>query len=258
MEKYAYPHKRTHSGNTKYSSGYVNYSSRLAAAIKKKRAVRKAITQITEVKTIDTGFVNNTFAVYSTPPTFIPFSNPAIIPVPGTQTFNRIGNKITYKSLRLTGWIQPVSTINTTIGEDLLCIIVVYDSQPNKAVPVWSDVIQGLSQTGGTSSYPMDSLNINNSERFKILLRQFIQTPQFTGNGTNLTSVYDYANNESVGKIFFDRYIKLKGLPAQFNNANNGNIGDVTKGSLTMAIVAQNSNNAWQFNYQARLRFYDV
>ena len=76
-----------------------------------------------------------------------------------TDYNDRIGRKIIVRSIQLRGLVYP---LDTTTATSLCRMILLYDCQTNGAAPAITDVI-----TSATSTAP---LNLNNRDRFKILM----------------------------------------------------------------------------------------
>jgi len=189
----------------------------------------------------------------SLPPTF----KPLFLCIQGTGTNQRIGNKIRYKSIRVQYWINYNNT--NTIPADQLRFLLIYDSQPNGAVPALTDVVQNYTSASATSVDTQSSLNVNNTDRFRVLMDEKVLFPNLVFSGGNPAVNFDYSNNDSTGKFMTDRFIDLKELPAQFNAANGDAITDFTKGSLVYCFYNQtNAAGSYDINLTARVRFYDV
>lgn len=229
-------------------------TSRMGLLLSKKRfSLRRRINSITEIKTVDLPYTVAATTLVSNTPAW----KPIFTCVAGTGTNQRIGNKITYKSLRVQGWYTYDNT--NTVGSDILRFVVIYDAQPNAALPALADVFNEYSSASGSTESVLSSPNINNTERFKILIDEKVCIPALLFSGGNPNSVFNASGNESQGKIYIDRFLKLNGLQAQFNTTNGGTVADFTKGSLLYTVYNQiNPNATYEFNLTARTRFYDV
>lgn len=172
----------------------------------------------------------------------------------GTSFYNRIGRRITMKSLQISGHITQNSggtPINDTIYARML---VVYDRQNNGTVPVLADILQDVDATGAAASDAFSGLNMNNSDRFKVLMdnRVSVIDDNTSNPADNLVaSAASYSNNEMNVK----RYIKLQGLEAQYNAASAA-AASCSTGAIWLLLVAAGSNML-KVNLRCRLRYYD-
>lgn len=176
------------------------------------------------------------------------------IPVTGAAFYNRIGNEIMMKSLHLIG--QLTLTNNVATSNEYLRLMVIYDRQPNGAMPATADVITSYNTAGTTSSLVKDHLNPNNFDRFKILMDNRVHIPLDTTGAVskNDSAITDYTKNE----VNINRFIKLRGLSTKYK-ASAAAIGDITSGSLLLFAFGNiaNATAAYSFNGTARLRFVD-
>lgn len=172
------------------------------------------------------------------------------VPVNGAEIYQRVGRKIYMKSLHLRG---AVVSLATSIQQDLVRIIVFYDSQPNAAASNLATLLQDSNAAAATSG--TSGINLNNRERFKIIRDIQLSLPSITDTGGVITNVsqFDQANKFSINE-----FIKLKGLETMFNATNGGTIADVTSGSLYLLTVSTLDTSKWQLEFQTRLRYYDT
>lgn len=152
--------------------------------------------------------------------------------IPGSGASDRIGRKITMKSL-LCRWavtLQPTSTQGSPIR-----ILIVYDKQANTTAPAVTDILLAdafLSQN-----------NLSNRDRF-VTLMDLITPPLTAGN--------DYVQ----AGVFYKRL----NLETMFNAGTAGTVGDITSGSVYM-FAAQLGNIATAGPVVAtrcRIRYTDV
>lgn len=171
---------------------------------------------------------------------------------PGSANWNRIGNKVNLKSIRIRGSINFATTAANIPNQDIRMLIV-YDKNPNKSNPTLSDILQQTTQTGATSQNVFSNPNINNRERFKILRDRTWNTPYYTFTSNILT------NCETTDIDYrIDEYIKLKNLPTIYSGTSTTcTIGDITSGALFM-IFYETTASQFAVGYETRLRFDDV
>jgi len=178
------------------------------------------------------------------------------IPVIGTNFFNRVGNKITMRSLYFTGFIAPNNGNSSgLVAGDYIRILVVYDLQPNKAFPAFADLIMSTNVNGTTSSTALDHVSINNRKRFIILMDERFQVGSVGGSGV-LTPNAVFMQPEN---LLIKRYIKLKNLQTVYL-ATAGTVADISQGSLflcTVSLTATSSNSAYSLYGSTRLAYVD-
>lgn len=194
-----------------------------------------------ELKAFDTAQAQSVFA---TPANFTALN----VPVTGTDYFNRIGRKIYMKNVHIRGVVNNLATSTT---QEMVRMLIVYDSQPNTAFPVIADILQNANVAAATSV--SSDINLVNRERFTILRdKQIIVYPVTNTAGalTNLTIPDPIAQTYNINE-----FVKLKGLETTYNVTSGGTIADVTSGSLL--FVTFGASGAWQINFHSRLRFYD-
>lgn len=157
----------------------------------------------------------------------------------GSDFSNRIGRKFTNVAIQLEGLIGPQ---DTTSGPSKCRVMLIYDAQPNGALPAITDVL-----TASTSSAFM---NLNNRDRFKVICDHqcvigYIQDTATqavsTGEGVDNVSVYKKINLETI------------------NDGTTAAIGDIQTGSLFLLTVGnQPAASGANFNGAARVRFVDA
>lgn len=184
-----------------------------------------------ELKFIDTSDIGSS----------IPLSNDFTTPgatfllnniTPGSLATNRIGRKITMKSLYIRATVQLAAT--STRG-DSVRMIVFYDKQANAATPVVADVL------ADDSFYSPN--NLSNRDRFVVLCDRVFDPIATSGDLTASMEVYKKINLETM-----------------FNADVAGGVGDITSGSVYImfaqqgTILTANPTAAWY----ARIRYTDV
>jgi len=175
----------------------------------------------------------------------------------GAGIVNRIGNKITMKSVHLRGVIQfdPLQTGNAT--PELLRLLVVYDRQPNGVTPPLAAIIQGLDRNNtslGSSTF--QPMNIANSERFLMLADIMHYIPNNNSTIVGLrpieTALLPYSGNKEA---HFSRFIRLKDLETQYQGSS-GVVGDLSSGALWLVAFTSNADETCKVDIGCRLRFY--
>lgn len=177
----------------------------------------------------------------------------------GASFYNRIGRKISMKSIRLTYVIERYQNVTPVNVPEVLRVMLIYDRQSNGSFPSITDVLQAYKGDGNNSSAGnavLCYLNMTNSERFSVLADQWIDIPDPSDSTykSGIAGILNY-NNEMPR----DRYIKLKGLETTYK-AQPAAIGSIATGGLYLVLVSLNTPE--QCNYRlrgaARLRYLDI
>lgn len=177
----------------------------------------------------------------------------------GNGYWNRQGNKINLKSLRIKGIAQytyaPEGTTDN-LYEASLRMVVVWDKQPSGALPTWATIFGWSAQDGTEASTIVSNLRFDNTGRFKVLRDITIEGKM---NGTPYTGG---SENRVLQEHCFDEYIKLKGKQTIFSGDSDPcTIADISTGGLYVFFRANKSlANIYDWsitsNSLARLRFY--
>ena len=111
--------------------------------------------------------------------------------VQGAGNNQRIGNKVSLKALRMKGQIINLATAVQTHAR----LLVVYDKQPNGALPTYATVMQTRDNAGAASNTAFSDPNFDNKERFTILRDTTFVLPSVTNTVGVLTNVgFDQGN----------------------------------------------------------------
>lgn len=157
----------------------------------------------------------------------------------GSDFTNRIGRKITMTSIQCRGMICPTDT--TTISSQPRMLIV-YDTQPNGALPTITEVLQA-----STSS---SMLNLNNRDRFRVLYDK-----QVVVGGVSNTTDQSFALTPSCHNI--KMYKKLN-LPVIFDGTG-ATIADIQTGSVVALFISTSGvSDGASFTGSFRIRFTDA
>lgn len=152
----------------------------------------------------------------------------------GNGFSNRIGSKIVMKSIRVQFTLYAPNTLTTTARVFLL-----YDRQTNGASPASILDMFQINATGTTGF--ATGLNMANRSRFKVLRDQYFNLDQ-------AQSLNHHVNFYCKGKW----EVEYK--------ATNGNIGDITTGSVLFGAWLGNTTGAGQcsmYDADCRIRYYD-
>jgi len=172
----------------------------------------------------------------------------------GSNINNRLGRKIRMRSLHVHGIIQHYQA-GAIPGDDFIHLMVVYDKQPNGAVPVASDLFQSVDIGGPSTTTAWAFMNPSNFERFRVL-RHYKAKMEYTA----ATPEVSHETTDYKKDVTIDWHINLRGLETQYNAGTAGNVQDQVSGSLLLVTygVQTAANSQYQFVGNTRLRFEDL
>lgn len=178
----------------------------------------------------------------------------------GTGSFNRLGRKITMKSLRVKADIACTHIIQLANGDqhgNTLRMVVVYDRQTNGgAIPNYNLIFGQTDQAGAETGNIYDSLRYDNTGRFAVLMDKVITS---NPGSPGAAAASDLIQN----RFFCDEYIKLKNLETFFSDTQSPMTNtEIATGSLYIyfrATINSNLISEWAVAPAsfARLRYYD-
>lgn len=157
----------------------------------------------------------------------------------GSDFTNRIGRKYTNVAVQLEGFLSPQ---DSTVGTTKCRIMLIYDTQPNSALPVITDVL-----TASTSS---SFMNLNNRDRFKVLCDE-----NYTLGPVNNTASQAFAGSPTAQNISIYKKINLETIC----DGTTAAIGDVQSGSIFLLTIGSSAPAfAFDFIGAVRTRFIDA
>lgn len=185
--------------------------------------------------------------------------------VQGTTVANRVGNKCTMKSLKLSfGLVRNAIGIVAAGNTRQKCrLLVIYDRQPNSPTignMVLPTIILSLvSNMGAITAGTVDSsIDVNSLERFVVLKDyRFLAPPP---NATAAQAAPLVGETGSVSNdIYIDSYIPLKNLETLYNAGVAGSIADIVTGALYICTISDQAPGSapWDLRGEYRLRFHD-
>lgn len=185
--------------------------------------------------------------------------------VEGASYYQRVGRRVRMKSIQTRMFAISSAANAAATGTDVKRVMIVYDRQCNGALPAYADIILSQAQGGATSSDALDMLNMNNRDRFWVLMDEYFQTPAAGINGATPASTVgsfidpNLNTEHAQGRLNIQRYIKLGGLETQFK-ATAGAITDIATGSLlliTLGLFDTNATSAFNIDGVIRIKFLD-
>jgi len=174
------------------------------------------------------------------------------VPITGADFNARIGRRIRLKSLFLRGRIMLEGLNSVTLNQPYIAqaqqgrLMIVFDLQPNGAAPAITDILN--------TADPASHLNLNNRDRFRVILDQeFFLDP----------AVYNTANSTSAWARTGQNVKKYKkiNLDMIFNAVNGGTVADIASGALYMVWIgsaAAGTNTDMNFIGATRVRYQDA
>jgi len=147
---------------------------------------------------------------------------------PGTGSFNRVGRKVSLKTLRLKGaynFQMTPSSLGAVLGNSCRMVIV-YDRQPNSGtIPTW-DTIFGVTDQAGTETSTIDApLKYDNMDRFRVIKDVTRDVATIPANVVTTGVVDQY--------VHFDEFMSLKGLETTYSGQSaTCTIADISTGAL--------------------------
>jgi len=176
----------------------------------------------------------------------------------GSSMWNRIGRKISMKSIHLTGSFDPIVGNGTDITTSCR-LMLVYDKQTNGALPSYDDMFRDQyngptdTNSSGANNF-LAGINLNNRDRFEVIFdKRFILPPINLGEPGIVTCTPDLAA--------FSYFANLKNREVHFKaDSSTGVIGDISTGGLYIVTVADatNGNQSWGLWLKGRLRYSDL
>jgi len=193
--------------------------------------------------------------------TFNGFVTPIFIPKLGSDFNNRIGRKCVLKSVYLKWRCFPnyieepqAAVYNAAFAfpQTMVRVLLVWDTNPNGVIPTIEDILQ---QTQTNVPDPFSFINMNNRDRFRILLDKVHQFTAIIKTAAGTTSIG--ANQTWNGKKF-----KKLNLETIFNSTSAGTIGDISSGALYLCGLGTENNGAGNLKYaigefNTRIRYDD-
>lgn len=179
--------------------------------------------------------------------------------VEGSGFYNRIGRRITMKSVYINGLITRTLGNAAVTTEDYVRIMVIFDRQANGAFPANTDVLRDSNRAGTQTTTALSGVNLNYRERFVILADIRVYLPPLGIAGVNPANTL-LSPDPNIEPFKISRFIKLKGLQTLYDDSTGG-IADISTGSLflmTYANVTAVANAGWNFSFNARMRYWDV
>lgn len=159
----------------------------------------------------------------------------------GTDFTNRIGRKYTNVAVQLEGQIGPADNVTQLVGSKCR-VMVVYDAQPNGALPAITDVL--------TAATANSFMNLNNRDRFKVLIDHNV-----TLGGVQETATQAVAACPNVDNVSYYKKVNLETIC----DGTGATVADIQSGSIfLLTIGSQAAGLGHIFVGALRVRFIDA
>lgn len=176
----------------------------------------------------------------------------------GAGAWNRIGRRITLKSLYLQGFFTSnLAAIAAASIAQNVRIMIIYDKQSNGTLPVIGDVLRDQINNLGTDWSVLcqtSGLNMNNRDRFEIILDKRFMLPGVTATG----GAGVFGGGDQTHTV--EEFRNLKGREVQFRSDTvPSTIADIAAGSLIMITFGDRPNTAspWLLTFSCRIKYTD-
>lgn len=159
----------------------------------------------------------------------------------GVEYNQRIGRQATMKSIIFNGNVFNLATASLNAFNGAYCrLVIVYDTQPNSGtIPTGTDIF--------VLNDPNSPLNLNNRDRFQVLMDVRKQVSAFTMNATPALTAGSPSNS------YFKKYKKCN-KEIIFSGVG-ATLGSISTGALYLCIIADAAVAA--LDYYVRVRFTD-
>lgn len=239
--------KKARKGDYAYSAGYTSRPSRRSAVPRQARG---------ELKGMDT-----LLTLAPIPATLGTNAGVAVVNLiqPGAGSFNRIGRRVTHKSLRIRCQYNAVVTLAATpnVSFGFVRMVVVFDKQPSSgAIPAFSDIFSVTEQGGGESPTLLSPIRYDNTDRFRVLKDSVIEfNPGMIPPGATTGGTVQLVKT-------VDEYIKLGGRESVYSGQTiPQTIADISSGAIYVIFRATDAASPFFVNVSAnsfaRLRYSD-
>lgn len=209
-----------------------------------------------ELKGMDTTIDNTTPATWTNPVLSTTNTNGSCAVLnliqTGTGSWNRIGRKVTLKSVRIKGFAEGFifQTATNDFNGNMMRVVLVWDKQPSgAAIPAYDDIFSETNQSGVESTVVWSQTAYDTLDRFRVIKDMTIPFEmENTVSATNATRIV----------VPIDEYIKLPDLESNYSGQSTPmTIADINSGALylyarSLFNVAADSTTALYVNCRVR------
>lgn len=186
----------------------------------------------------------------------------------GSTFCNRVGRRVTWKSIRVMAQLGTRGAV-VTAALDVARLIVVYDRQPNGALPAMSTIIQQTDQATTNTTTALAGINMNNRDRFEVIMDTRIALPVTAASASadapssitpsELPTVH--SANGCHQTLIVDEFRNLKNHVSHYQaDSVPSVIGDISTGAFYLVALGgiAAGSEAWQISkYSIRMKFHD-
>ncbi len=199
--------------------------------------------------------------------------NTLFVPVEGNDINNRVGRKVTLRSLRIRGNISIARQANQTATDAAMHVrMIVYQDMQTNAAQAQGEDLMAL-PGGATGLLAVNTFqSLNNLGRFKVLKDKImnIGNPNMVWDGTNVEQnvsfqVFiepgndpDLINSQGLIRPFKITCKFRKPVDIRFNITNGGSVADIIDNSFHLIINASSIELAPVVSYQCRGMYTDA
>lgn len=172
----------------------------------------------------------------------------------GDREWNRIGNKVRIKTIRVRGriWREQQYPANApTVAGDLVRLLIVYDAKP-LALPQRQFILGLYNRLGNLTSTMHDPVRPDRRERFKIVHNKYYVL--------NQTNIVGQASGTATNRFYcpVDLYIRLgDGLDTSYNGID-GTLAQIENGAIYIFAIRQENTGTTNWQLRTQVSFEDM
>ncbi len=161
----------------------------------------------------------------------------------GTTESERLGRKITLRSINCRFEITLPSTTVVASTSDVIRVLIVQDKQCNGAIPPWATILE---------SNDYQSFNqLANKSRFRTLMDRTYAIQATAGSGQGTTNTKEYAEAH-----ISDTFFKKCNIPIEYDNSGTtGAITEIRSNNILLLLISR--DNVAGFFSKFRFRYSD-
>lgn len=163
-------------------------------------------------------------------------------PLQGSKISERIGDRITVRSIQLRAICYIANQTSSVPIPDIIRVAVIHDRQCNGALPLASDIYSGATPT------ILSFLDPDHFGRFSVLRNEIIPLSPPAAAGATATYIWSGQN------VILDWYIPCS-IELRFKGST-GVIGDLTRSNIVLATCSNIAQA--QISYHFRCRYFDA
>jgi len=159
----------------------------------------------------------------------------------GVEYTERIGRKVTLKSILFRMTLYPLVSLNDSNG-NVVRVMLIYDCQTNAATPLESAILQ-------SDTSIVSPMNLDNRDRFKVIKDWIVPTESFT------MSANELATGSPKNKVL--KVYKKLNYDVIFGGTG-ATSASIQTGAVWLLLMGMDANASWTCDYYSRIRFSDA